>query len=55
MLVNAMDSKVKMMTEKKCERCGNYFNCNAADIKHCACNTVKITGKEIEYISMHYR
>ncbi len=44
-----------MQAEKICERCGKSFCCNAADIEHCECNTVKITGKEIEYIQLHFR
>lgn len=44
-----------MQTEKQCERCGKIFCCNAADIEHCECSAVKIPGKEIEYIRMHYR
>ena len=35
---------------KICERCGCSFDCNAADIKNCACSKIKVTDKETAYI-----
>ena len=45
---------VTTATEKICERCGNVFACNAADIPDCGCSAIKI-GAGIESLLSRYR
>ena len=36
---------------KKCERCGNNFECNAENISECGCNNVQLNPEERKSIS----
>jgi hypothetical protein len=38
-----------------CERCQNTFHCNADNITECECSRIKLTAKELEYMSDNYK
>ena len=40
---------------KNCERCGNAFECNAADIENCDCYSIRLKDTEMEKISTIYK
>ena len=39
---------------KTCERCGDRFECNVADIENCDCRTVKISQEDRDRIELLY-
>ncbi len=47
--MNIGNANNDLKTPKLCERCGTTFECNAGDIKNCACNKINIT-KEIRAV-----
>ena len=52
---NYANGKKPVVTVKTCERCGNSFECNAADIQNCDCHAIKITGKQMVNIPASYK
>ncbi len=52
---NYANGKKPVVAVKTCERCGNNFECNNADIQNCDCHAIKITCKQTDNLSASYK